>query len=66
MRYEARLTAYDMLDAITVALVIWESADDELSKPAVVLRTATTLRGVGETDPTEWTRDALVAILETL
>lgn len=66
MRYEARVTAYDMLDAICVAAVIWETADDPLTTPTVVLRTAATVPGEGESDPRQWTRDALVALLETL
>lgn len=66
MRYEARVTAYDMLDQICCAVVIFRTEDDPLSRPEVALRASTTVPGTGEVDPAEWIRDALVAILETL
>ena len=66
MRYEARVTAYDMLESICVAIVIFETSDDPLAKPQVVLRTATTVPGEGESDPSRWARDALLAAVETL
>lgn len=66
MRYEARVTAFDMLDQIHVALVVLESSDVPEVSTRVVARSTTTVRGEGESDPLAWTRDALVAILETL
>jgi hypothetical protein len=66
MRYEARITAYDCLDQVVVALVL--SAHDDLPQPRQyqVLSIATSVRGDGETDPREWLRDALVGCLEAL
>ena len=66
MRYEARVTAYDMLDQVCVAVVVWETDPDPLTKPEVVLRIATAVPGEGETDPRTWARDALLAAVETL
>lgn len=66
MRYEARVTAFDMLDQIHVALVVLEASDTPQLSTRVVARSMTTVRGEGEADPSAWARDALVAILETL
>ena len=66
MRYEARVTAYDMLDQVCVVLSV--QATDGLGHlgPHQVLSTTLTVRGQGETDVREWLRDALVAAIETL
>jgi len=66
MRYEARITAYDMLDQITVALVVLETQDYPEFSTQVVLRTVTTVPGEGESDPSEWAKSALIAALESL
>ena len=66
MRYEARVTAYDVMDKIMVALVVLEASDIPQVSTKVVLRTVTTVQGEGESDPSSWARDALVAALETL
>lgn len=66
MRYEARVTAYDMLDRICVALVVLEAAEAPQVSQQVVLRSTTTVQGEGESDPSEWAKTALIAALETL
>lgn len=66
MRYEARVTAYDMLDRVTVAVVVLEAADIPQVSQRVVLRSMTTVQGTGELDPRQWAIDALVAALEAL
>jgi len=66
MRYEARVTAYDMLDQVAIALVVLEAADTPQVSTTVVLRSTTVVRSTGESDPREWARDALVAALEAL
>lgn len=66
MRYELRLTAYDMLDQVAVATVILEAGDIPQVSTKVVRRSVTTVRGTGELDPSQWARDALVAALEDL
>ncbi len=66
MRYEAHLTAYDMLDQVQVTLSI-RGTEGSLGAPQEpVLFRSTLVRGTGEVDPTEWGKDALLAILETL
>lgn len=66
MRYELRMTAFDMLDQVHVALVVMEQSDDGTAIRQAALRSVTTVRGEGESDPSGWARDALVAALETL
>lgn len=66
MRYELRVTAYDMLDQVAVALVVLEAGDTPQVSTKAVLRSMTVVRGTGEPDPSEWARDALVAALEAL
>lgn len=66
MRYEARVTAFDMLDKVNVAVVILEASDIPQVSTRVVQTTVTTVQGTGESDPLQWTRDALVAAIEAL
>lgn len=66
MRYEARLTAYDVLDTVVTALVILESDSMPQVSTKVVHRSVATQRGTGESDPLQWARDALVQALENL
>ena len=66
MRYEARVTAYDVMDRVMVALVVLEAADVPQVSTTVVHRCTTTLRGEGESDPRQWAIDALVGLLESL
>jgi hypothetical protein len=66
MRYEARVTAYDVMDQVCVAVVVLEASDVPQVSQQVVLRSVTTVRGEGESDPSEWARSALIAALEAL
>lgn len=66
MRYELRLTAFDMLDTVNVAVVILEATDMPRVSTSVVHRSVTTQPGTGESDPLQWARDALVQALEDL
>nr|CRY95347.1 hypothetical protein [uncultured prokaryote] len=66
MRYELRLTAYDMLDRVAVAVVVLEASDIPQVSTQVVHRSTTVQPGTGEQDPLQWTRDALVQALEAL
>lgn len=66
MRYEMRLTAFDMLDKVNVALVILEASDIPQISTRVVARSVTTVQGEGESDPSEWARSALISALEAL
>ena len=61
------LVAYDLLDTVvvTVSLKDWDQTTvpparyDELS-------CAASFPGTGESDPRQWVKDALVALIETL
>lgn len=66
MRYEARITAYDMLDEVCVVSVLWSFQGLRRDPEEPVLRTSVQVQGTGESDPRRWLRDALVALAETL
>lgn len=66
MRYEARVSAYDMLDQVHVTLAVRGTAGSLGAPQELVLARSTTVQGTGELEATKWARDALVAILETL
>lgn len=66
MRYEARITAYDMLDKVTVAATLWATDPNPAEKLEPILRTVVTVQGEGESRPAIWLRDALCALAETL
>lgn len=66
MRYETRVTAYDVMDTVWVSVSTTRTMpDDPDFREQVVLR-RTTVQGTGESDPFQWTRDALIAALEAL
>lgn len=54
-----------MLDQVhlTVRLFRYDGLE---SAGSLVLQESTTIRGTGESDPREWLRDALVALLESI
>ena len=66
MRYELRLTAFDMLDQVHVSAVLYETPDDpsEPTGPAWAM-TATT-RSTGSGIATAWIREALETTLAAL
>lgn len=66
MRYEARVTAFDVLDSVHVAIAIYEADTIPQVSSRLVATRVTAVRGTGESDPFLWTRDALIAALETL
>lgn len=66
MRYEARISAYDLMDQVFVVTTVWTSSQVDSVKHEVVLNRASSFSGVGETDPGEWLRDVAVGIIETL
>lgn len=59
MRYEARLTAYDMLDQIHVALVVTTTPEEGPGAPSTVLAMTATARSRGISGATDWTREVL-------
>lgn len=66
MWYIATVNAYDALDRVVVAAVLRATAGGTGDPVEDVLQCVTTIPGVGEDDPREWLRDALVGLLEAL
>ena len=65
-RYFVILYAYDVMDQVSVTLAIREQGEHLGTPIETVLHLATTVPGVGESDPRKWAMDALVAALESL
>lgn len=65
MRYEVRLTAFDLFDQVHVAWVITAGSADTHERETVALGT-NGFKGVGEGDEREWLKDVLVSTIETL
>ena len=66
MWYVATVNAYDALDRVVVAAVLRSTAGGVGDPVEDVLQCVTTVEGVGEDDPRQWLRDALVGLLEAL
>lgn len=66
MRYEVKIHAYDLMDTVCVTTRMWESCQTDTVSAEVILATVGIVVGVGESNPEEWLKDVLVAILETL
>lgn len=66
MRYEMRVTAYDMLDQVHVVVAVYGPDMPGSITTEQVVQSSTTVQGTGESDPLQWARDALVAALEML
>lgn len=66
MWYVTTINAYDALDRVVVAAVVRATAGGVGDPIINVLEHVATVEGVGENDPTQWLRDALVGLLESL
>lgn len=66
MRYELRLTAYDMLDQVCISAVVSQTPDNPSGAIERVLVRSTQAQGTGTAEATEWTREALRVMLEAL
>lgn len=66
MRYEARVTAYDMLDQVTVSARVWDFHESQVGDERDYHWFTTTVEGEGEEDPREWLKAALIALLEEM
>lgn len=66
MYYIASISAYDALTTVVVHASVKTRMDELDGRLGVVFDLTTSLDGVGETDPVEWLRDALVQLLEVL
>lgn len=66
MRYDMRVTAYDVMDQVTTVVCVYSTLDLPGARPALVLQRVTTEPGTGEPEHSAWARDALVQALESL
>jgi hypothetical protein len=66
MRYEARVTAYDLLGDILVSVVVQRTPDSAEVASERALATSVQFRGRGTTEATEWLREALEGLLRVL
>jgi len=66
MRYELRVTAFDMLDKIHVGVVLLRQGDEPGAPSLPVGTRVSTQQGTGESEPWLWARDALVQAIESL
>jgi len=66
MRYELRLTAFDMLDQVHVSACVYATPDDPSAPTERAWARTATSRGSGCTEATEWTREVLQTMLAAL
>lgn len=66
MRYEARITAYDVMDLVWITCTLHSQQDVAEGAGTALVHVHTTVSGTGESDPMQWLRDALVSALEAL
>lgn len=66
MRYECRITAYDILDQVTALARVWDSHESAIGDPESAYDVAISFEGEGISHPRDWLRDVLVALLEEL
>jgi len=66
MRYEARISVYDVMDQVHVHAYVMETTEPQAGRRKPVAAASTTVSGVGESDPYRWLQEALVALAELL
>lgn len=66
MRYELRLTAFDMLDQVHVHMALYADLEEPGRPTEPVLARTTTVPGSGTPGSREWSQEALIAMLEAL
>lgn len=66
MRYEAHVTAFDVMDQVHIAVVVKCQQSVAEGHPVEILAFCTDVQGEGIDHPRPWLRDALVAALEML
>lgn len=66
MRYELRLTAYDMLDRVNIVCHLEETNGPSDTTSSTALHLICGMRGKGLTEPREWVEEALRTVLHHL
>lgn len=66
MRYEARVTAYDVMDSVHVVLNATDTTATPTNTVDMHLNLTVTVPGRGTDDISLWVRQALQALLEAL
>jgi hypothetical protein len=66
MRYDLLCYCYDFMDQCSATLSVRRIEEGDPRPTETVLQVTTTYRGQGESDPREWAKDALIALLESL
>jgi len=66
MRYELRLTAFDMLDQVHVSLALYSTLDLPGATSQLVWARTATSRSKGTPGATDWTREALDTALHAV
>ena len=64
MYFIASINAYDAIGNVVVSAVVRETTGALGDSREPVVACVTTVQGIGEDDPRQWLRDALVALLE--
>lgn len=62
----SRVEAYDAMGLVVVTVSVRQQEEGIEGATRAVLQRSTVLSSVGETDPREWLRDALIGLLEDL
>lgn len=66
MRYVANVHVIDVLDQVWVSATVRDELQPGSGVTVEVAALSDTFAGVGEPDPHEWLRDALIGLLEAL
>jgi hypothetical protein len=59
MRYELRVSAYDVMDLVHIAVTVSETNGPSDATASTVLHMITTMRGRGLEDPRSWAQEVL-------
>lgn len=61
-----RIAAYDVMDQVVVMTSLWADSQLDEVRHEVVLTSHLSLGGVGRSEPGDWCRDVLTAVIEAL
>jgi len=64
MRYELCIRAYDVMDEVWITIQMKETNSLTTPIAEMVWSVSDQISGTGESDPLQWARDVLVALLE--